>query len=207
MDLLAALAAGVGVLAVGCVVAGVVAIRRRRLFGTAVGLTFGALLLALAALFATLGAATRGYRALTREEVAATVYAEPMARQFFAATFTFPDGRRATYDLRGDQLYVDAHILKWKPVANILGLHTAYELDRVGGRYADLEAERDSARTIHSLKSRKLLDMVSLRRRYGVFGMLLDVEYGSATFVPVTEAATFEVRVSTTGLLVRRVGP
>ena len=43
--------------------------------------------------------------------------------------------------MAGDQIYVDAHILKWTPAANLIGLHTAYELDRVAGRYDNIEQE------------------------------------------------------------------
>ncbi|MDH3570093.1 MAG: hypothetical protein OER89_07900, partial [Gemmatimonadota bacterium] len=120
-------------LAVLFLVMGVVALRRKRLWGTATSITLALLLLAIAALMGTISIATQGYRALTREEVAASVVVEPLGPQRFAARFTFPDGRQELFELAGDQIYVDAHILKWKPVANILGLHTAYELDRVGG--------------------------------------------------------------------------
>jgi len=41
----------------------------------------------------------------------------------------------ATYPISGDEIYVDARILKWHALANLLGLSTAYELDRVGGRF------------------------------------------------------------------------
>jgi len=158
--------------------------------------TLGALCLALLA-------ATQGYRALTREEIACEVRVEPVAAQVFRAHFTFPDGRQEVHTLRGDQLYVDAHILKWKPWANILGLHTAYELDRVAGRYAALDDERDKPRTVASIATSKRLDLFDLRRRYDRLGLVVDAEYGSATFVDVRSPAVLEVRVSTTGLLVR----
>jgi hypothetical protein len=192
-------------LAVGFLFAGIVALKRRRLFGFASGATVALLLLTLAALMGTITVATQGYRALTREELAATVEVRPTGAQRFTAAFTFPDGRQDTFALAGDQIYVDAHILKWKPIANILGLHTAYELDRVGGRYIELESERDSARTLHSLSADKPFDMFSLRRRWSVFAPLLDTEYGSGTFLMADRAATLEVLVSTTGLLIRTV--
>jgi hypothetical protein len=37
--------------------------------------------------------------------------------------------------------------------------------------------------------------------------VLLDAEYGSATFIPVTGSAELELRVSTTGLLIREAKP
>jgi hypothetical protein len=45
--------------------------------------------------------------------------------------------------------------------------------------------------------------LFGLRRRYEFLAPLLDAEYGSATFVPVTQPVELELRVSTTGLLIR----
>ena len=193
-------------LAVVLLVAAVMAARRKRVLGTTVGAGASLLFLALAALLTTISVATQGYRALTREELAATIVVRPTAPHQFVAQVTFPDGRDTMFVLSGEQVYVDAHILKWKPIANILGLHTAYELDRIGGRYIDLEHERDSARTIFSLSKRKRVDMFTLRRRWAAFAPLLDTEYGSGTFVTAERPDSLEVLVSTTGLLIRRVG-
>jgi hypothetical protein len=205
-DVLVIPAVVAGVLALPFFIAAIVAARRKRLFGTAAGATLALLFFVLAALLGTISVATQGYRALTREELAATVVVRPTAPQEFTALVTFPDGRDTMFVLRGDQVYVDAHILKWKPIANILGLHTAYELDRIGGRYLDIEHERDSARTIFSLSAAKPVDMFTLRRRWAAFTPLLDAEYGSGTFVTADHRDSLEVLVSTTGLLIRRVG-
>jgi len=195
-------------LAVAFLAAAVAALRRRRALGFAGGVTLALLLLVSGALFAVIGVATQGYRALTHEELAAVVEIQPRGPGRFTAVVERADGTRDTFDLAGDQVYVDAHILKWKPIANILGLHTAYELDRIGGRWVELDAERDSLRTIHGLKADRPLDMFTLRRRYAVLAPLLDAEYGSGTFVMANRAATLEVRVSITGLLIRpRTGP
>ena len=185
----------------------IAAFRRRRFFGGTAGTLLAFLLLAIAALFLTISIATQGTRALTREEVAAVVTVRPIAEQRFGADFTFPDGRDTTYVLAGDQLYVDAHVLKWTPLANFFGLHTAYELDRVGGRYVELESERFRERTIFSLRPEKPLDMFSLRQRFGFLAPLLDAEYGSGTFVGADTVSRYEIRVSTTGLLIRPAAP
>ncbi len=150
--------------------------------------------------------ATEGYRALTHEEIAAVVKTEPTGAKEFTAHFRFPDGHEVSYRLAGDALYMDAHILKWKPVFNLLGLHTAYELDRVAGRYIDLKEERDSIRTVFLLSRDKPVDMFTLRQRYSLLEPLLDAEYGSASFINSDKPAYFEIRVSTTGLLIRKVG-
>lgn len=146
---------------------------------------------------------TRGYRALVHEAVAATVVTRPAGPATFRATFRFPDGERREYVLSGDELYVDARILKWKPMVNLLGLHTEYELDRVAGRYLRLEDERSSPRTVHSLGRRRPFDFFHLARALPIFDPLVDAEYGSASFVPAAEGGSFELRVSTAGLLFR----
>src|SRR5256884_7091872 len=126
---------------------GVRAVRAARerhwLGGTIRGLV-ALLLLALAALAATLTVGLHGYRALSFEEVAATVRTEPVAPQRFRATITLPDHRLAMYELAGDAFYMDAHILKWHPWANLLGLHTVYEQVRPG---VPLEDVRDRKST------------------------------------------------------------
>jgi hypothetical protein len=90
---------------------------------------------------------------------------------------------------------------------NYLGLHTAYELDRIGGRYYELTQERDGPRTVFELGRARPIDLVSLRKRYTALEPLLDADYGSATFIEADVPAQFEVSISTTGLLVRRVQP
>lgn len=171
----------------------------RLLFGTALGAA-GALAVA-----AVLG--VQGYTALTHETVAAHISVTPSGPQRFMAQLRFADGRSARFDLAGDEIYVDAHILKWTPAANLLGLHTAYELDRIAGRYRSIEQERSAERTVHALGGSRPVDLFELRQRYAWLAPLFDAEYGSATFVPVTAPAELEVRVSTSGLLIRPAQP
>jgi hypothetical protein len=200
---LLAVTAAFALLGLGAAVGSVRSLRRRRPFSFSVRSLGTLLFAALTALCVVVVTATQGYRALTREDLAAVVHVEPSGKQAFRARFVFPDGQETTHQLTGDQLYVDAHILKWKPVANVLGLHTAYELDRVAGRYASLEDEQGRPRTVRSLARPKRLDLFNLRQKYAPLGFLVDTEYGSATFVDVRSPAVVELRVSTTGLLVR----
>ena len=181
----------------------VAAIRKRKVLGTVRNFTFTFLLLVLALLFATITASLKGYKALTHEELAATVEIIPVSDQKFVAHFTFPDNTESNFELAGDELYVDAHILKWKSVANFFGLHTFYELDRVAGRYSEIEEETSKDRTVFSLGKEKMVNIFDLRLQYELLSFLLDAEYGSASFVNVSNSAKFNIMVSTTGLLIR----
>jgi len=196
-------AAAFGLIGALLVITGVAALWRARPLGFAVRTLMGLLFAALGLLAGGLAVGIQGYRALTHEEVAAHVTVVPTGRQRFDATFEFADGRRQIYELAGDEIYVDAHILKWKSFANILGLHTAYELDRVAGRYRGITEERAATRTVHELGLARPVDLFDLRRQHAFLWPLLDAEYGSATFVPVARPATLELRISTSGLLIR----
>lgn len=196
-------AALLGILGAMLVIAGVVALFRARFLAFALRVLLGLVLVFLGSTVGLVSLGMQGYRALTREQLAARLVVEPKGRQQFTARVTFPDGRQAAFDVRGDEIYVDAHILKWKPVANFAGLHTAYELDRLGGRYRDIGQERGAERTLYPLGRHQEVDLFDLRSRYSFLAPLFDAEYGSATFVPVTRRSELELRVSSTGLLIR----
>lgn len=196
-------AAGFGAFGIILVIAGLVALFRWRPMRFVLRTLLGLLLLSLGALSSAIAIGMQGYQALTREEVAARIAVRPMGPQKFIATVTQADGRSQTFDLGGDEIYVDAHILKWKPIANVLGLHTAYELDRISGRYQAIEQERAAPRTIYLLREQRPVELFQLRQRYAFLAPLYDAQYGSATFIQVKEPAELELRVSTSGLLVR----
>lgn len=184
-------------------ISSLVSARRRRLFGVLSGGVMTVILLLVSLLFGAVSVGLRGYDALTREDVVVVVHTTPLGQQRFEARFVFPNGTERTFELAGDQLYVDAHILKWKSVANVFGLHTQYTLDRVGGRYEQLDHERTRPRTVHALGERSVIDLYRLRQRWDRLSPLYDTEYGSATWVDARSAGSFELRVSTTGLLLR----
>lgn len=165
----------------------------------------------LSAIFLVVGAAVglftlgiEGMQALTREETAARIKVVPTAPQRYDATVTFADGRVETYDLAGDDIYVDGHIVKWTPLANRLGLHTSYRLDRISGRYRALDQENTARRTVYAIGTPAKIDLVALGRRLPLADFF-DAEYGSASYVPVAQPGELELKVSTTGLLLRPV--
>jgi hypothetical protein len=205
IDWLMATSIGFGVLGLLFLLAGVASARRRRFARLSLHIVLALACLACGALFLTLQLSLQGYRALTREDLAATIQAEPVGPSQFRVTIYLANGQTDSYWLAGDEVYVDAHILKWKPWANLFGLHTAYELDRLAGRYHRIEDEQMRPRTVYQLATDRLIDVFALRRRYGWLESVVDAEYGSAAFFPARDRITIELRVSTTGLLVRPV--
>lgn len=196
-----------GALSLAFLVTGIAAVKRRRLSGVPANLLLSALLLGQLVICSLIVVGTQGYRALTQEQVAAIIETRPIGPGSFQAVFSFPEGPDTTFLLAGDEVYVDAHILKWTSLGTVLGLKTAYELDRVSGRYTRLEDEQRKPRTVYSLARKRRVDLFTLRRRYQLLDPLVDAEYGSATFIAINRPAQFELRVSSTGLLIREVAP
>lgn len=196
-----------GLLAVALLFLATSAWRRRSRVSSLVGFLSAALFVSLGALCGVITVGIRGYRAFTAEALAATIKTEPIGPgpHHFRATVTLPDSSVHMFDLAGDAVYVDAHVLKWRPIGTFLGLQTVYELDRIAGRYQTLGDEQTRERTVYSLARDKPFDAFDLAKRYWVLRPLVDAEYGSATFIGATApgGATYEIRVSTTGLLVR----
>ena len=179
-------------------------IKKRKFMATGRNFVITLLMISLTALLGTISISTYGYQALTKEELAATVMITPVAEQKFKALFIMPDGKEQFFVISGDQLYVDAHILKWKPIANIFGLHTSYELDRVSGRYINLNDQKNKVHTYYSLSQNKLINIFYLREKFSFLSPLLDAEYGSASFIKSDNSEKLKIMVSTTGLLIRK---
>ncbi len=148
----------------------------------------------------------QGYRQLSDEQTILHIETFPLSQQRFSVLVTWPDGEEKAFYLYGDQLYIDAQILKWKSAANLLGLQTYYELDRIGGRYLLIADEQEKPRSLYSLKMKKTIDMYSLVEDNQWLNPLVDTNYGSATFLDVNEPGHWELRVSTSGLLIRKTG-
>lgn len=192
-------------LALALVVYALAAFGKRRLLGGLLRLVVALALLLVAAVAGLLALGSVGYRALFREQWAATVETEALAPQRYRATFTFPSGEVKSFELAGDQLYVDARFLKWHPWVTVLGAEPAYQLERVAGRYLSLDDEQTEPRTVYALSSAPPVDLFSLSERFPPLSGLVDAEYGTATFTEVEDRGRYDLRVSSSGLLIRKL--
>ncbi len=106
-------------------------------------------------------------------------------------------------DLRGDEWQLDARILKWHGIAFLFGFDTVYRLDRLSGRYRDIAQERTAERTVYSLGEDRGLDLWTIVQKHGRWLPWVDAVYGSATYMPMVDRGSYNVLISTTGLLTR----
>jgi hypothetical protein len=177
--------------------------RRRRIFAALLlGLT-GVLLLVAAGCAGLIAFELRSYERLTHETRAAELQflQEPGGK--YVATLKLPSGEIRQFELAGDEWQVDARVLKWHGAANLLGFDTVYRLERLGGRYRDIERERTAPRTVYALIEPGFVDLWDVARLYGHYFPGLDALYGSATYLPLADGAAYDVTVSQSGLIAR----
>jgi len=202
------IAVALGVLAVVFLIGSISAIRKRAVTQLFTNLVLSMMFLFVASFFALGAISIKGYHALTHEQPVATIMVEPIGNNRFKADFIFAHGEQKSFEISGNQLSVEAHVLKFKPIANILGLHTSFELARVLGRYSKIEDEMNQPRTVFPLKDEdKLVDLFELRKKFSRLNVLLDAEYGSGSFVPATQKQQYLLLITTSGLIFRKITP
>lgn len=177
---------------------------RRRRYGACAFHGLSALVFFLAAACAgLLGFNLLSYERLTHEQHALEARFTRVGEQQFDALLTYPSGVTQRYALRGDEWQIDARLLKWRGITNVLGFDTAYRLERIAGRYSDIDRERASPRTVYALHPPEGVDVWSLLRSYHDYVPWADALYGSATYAPIADGAAYEVEVSQDGLIAR----
>jgi hypothetical protein len=184
----------------------VAAFRRLRRLQIASGtmyFLFGGFVIAIAAAAALVAMNLYTYNRLTHEQMAARVSSRQLGERHYVLTVETRRAPPRHLQVHGDEWQIDARVLKWRALGNLLGFDTVYRFERLSGRYADITQERGAARTVHPLAKDPGLDLWSLLRQHHQYVPLADALYGSAVYVPMAEGAEYTVTVSTSGLVVR----
>ena len=107
------------------------------------------------------------------------------------------------YRLYGDQWRIDAQFLKWKSWATLFGLDAMYRIDRLSGRYSNINDENTKQHSAHDLKIASTLDLSKLAERYKNRFPPVDTVYGSSAYQHTKPDTLFTVHVSQSGILIR----
>jgi hypothetical protein len=202
-----ALIVGIGVVALlAALPLEIAAFRRLRRLRIAAGTMYflaGGFVMALAAAAALVAMNLYTYNRLTHEQMAARVSTRQLGERHYVLTVETRRAPPRHLQVHGDEWQIDARVLKWRALGNLLGFDTVYRFERLSGRYADLAQERAAARTVHSLAQDPGFDLWSMLRKHHQYMPLADALYGSAVYVPMAEGAEYTVTVSTSGLVVR----
>ena len=165
---------------------------------------FSILVLLPAALAISLfGLELLSWQRLTHEAPVARVRFEALGPQRYRVELRDGDFCQPRYfELAGDEWRLDARFLKWKPWANLLGLDAHYRLERISGRYRDIDEENRRPHQAYALAgagAQALIDGWLLDTALSP----LDTEFGSSVYEAMDPDRVYTVYRSQSGLLVR----
>ena len=146
-----------------------------------------------------------GYGRLVDEQPVSQIEFSQTAPGEFVARLMIDGELDRLLPLRGDEWQMDARVINWKPPATLLGLDPIYQLERLSGRYSDIDDEMSEQRTVHSLSEELTLDVWRVARRFPLLMPGVDAYYGTATYLPMADGARFEVTLTRTALIARPV--
>ncbi|MEZ5542197.1 MAG: hypothetical protein R3F42_09140 [Pseudomonadota bacterium] len=169
-------------------------------------LPFTGLLLGVLALALLLASNLYTYHRLTAEAPIAELSFRQIGPQQFEASIAWGDFCDAQqFLLYGDQWRLDAQFLKWRPWANLLGFDAMYRIERLGGRYAAVDAENTGQHQAYALHAAERVDLPAVLARYSGAFSPVDTLYGSSVYAAMSEGRRYRVYRGQSGLLVRDV--
>lgn len=145
------------------------------------------------------------FHRLTDEAPIAKLRFTEMAPQRYAVELRSGDFCESRhFELDGDQWRLDARFLKWKPVANLFGLDAMYRLDRLDGRYSDID-EANSRKTVaYDIADKPGIDLTDHLDERWLSWTPVDTLFGSSVYETIDPSYEYTVYRSQSGLLVRR---
>jgi len=177
---------------------------RSRFWSASATLLTSAIVLGCAALVFVVAGNMYTYSRLTYEAPIADLIFKSTGPQHYQATLIHaPSGEMQVFAVNGDEWQLDARVLKWRGWATVLGLDAQFRLERLSGRYLDIEQERSAPRTLYRLSDNPGIDLWTWSIAHPQWVPFVDAVYGSATFLPMADGARYRVTMSQTGLLAR----
>jgi hypothetical protein len=146
------------------------------------------------------------YQRLSDERDVAEIHFHKLSQQLYSAELFFADERESQkFELRGDEWQLDARVIKWKAPLTLVGFNSLFRMDRLQGRYRDIEQARHAPRTVFALNEDRNLDLWSVIQQYRKWLPWIDSFYGNASYLPMADDSIFEIKMSQSGLIAKPV--
>lgn len=165
--------------------------------------TIGSLAIFIATVAGLGGANLYTYQRFTAESPVAVLHFTRSDADVYEVILTPHVGDAKSFSLKGDEWQLDVRMIKWSNWLTFLGQAPLYRLDRISGRYADIEHARQRSVSAFPLGQADGIDVWSFARRSGNWLPGIDATYGSSVFLPMKDSVSYEVSMSATGLLAR----
>lgn len=177
---------------------------RRRLFGSLYW-SSGLGMASIGLLFLAAAMNLYTYHRLTSEIVVASVKIKQLAPNTYELALSEVGKQSANFKIIGDEWQLDARFLRWKSWATVLGQEPMFRLERLSGRYSDIEQAKVAQRSLYALNEQHGVDVWKLGRQYADWLPFMDAYFGSSVYMPLAVDGEYRVTATDSGLMVRAV--
>jgi len=135
------------------------------------------------------------YNTLTKETPIAILTFEKVKKDEYIATLADSKNNKiGEYLIYGNQWQVDTEFYKVAYFANLLGIKSKYTLDRIRGRYENINDSNSRKTKNHQIESHTLVD---------TFKIFFDTSYGSSTYKDIKENTLYTIFKTPSGIITR----
>lgn len=145
------------------------------------------------------------YNRFANETIVATLSFEALGEGSHRVILAPVGQQQRQLDLLGDEWQLDVRMIKWKDWLTFLGKSPLYRLDRLSGRYIDVEDARRNGQTMYALTETSGIDVWAFARHAGEWLPGIDAAYGSSVYLPMGDGLSYVVFISPTGLVARKL--
>jgi hypothetical protein len=144
------------------------------------------------------------YQRLSSEKPIAQLTFTAVNQQEFDATLRLGNFcEENVYRIYGDEWRIDTQFLKWKSWATLFGFDAMYRIDRLSGRYTNIEDENNKNHSAHDLKTQSTIDLAQIANKYKNKFPPVDTIYGSSAYKTMKPNKLYTVSVTQSGILIR----
>ncbi len=107
-----------------------------------------------------------------------------------------------TFLFNADEWVIESRIVQWKSFLGITGARSYFQLERLSGRYMDIEKEKTMPRIVYGLYSQP--DKIwAFLYKYQKLIPFIEAAYGNSAFVRYENGKKFHVYVTNSGLMIK----
>jgi len=178
-------------------------IKKKRLWASCRNSSYFLLTLLLLISVSLIGLNILTYHRLTHETPVAYLHVEQLDKQHYRVDLLqFENCNKKSYILQGDEWQIDARIIKWHGWVNLLGLDASFQLDRISGRYRNIDQQRIHLPTVFALEAQPQYDLWALKKKYQWLPWM-DARYGQSVFLAMKNSQSYQVYMTQSGLIAR----
>ncbi|EKE76163.1 hypothetical protein [Gallaecimonas xiamenensis] len=140
------------------------------------------------------------YERLTDEAPVAWLRFDKLGEQHYQLHLRTTDQcQERSFPIKGDDWRLDARFIKWPHWLTLMGFEPQYRLERVEGRYRNIQQSNDLPHKAYALSPQTWVQPQWL----DTLSFLVDTEFGSSTYAPMDKGQDYVVYRSNSGLFAR----